>query len=359
MKIMTIIGARPQFVKAAMLSRAISEAGEGIEEISIHTGQHYDHAMSGVFFDELSMPEPAENLGISGGTHGEMTGLMLPALEGVMVRYEPTVVVVIGDTNSTMAGALAAAKLCIPIAHVEAGMRHYKRDIPEEINRVVTDHLSDLLFCSSDHSREALAREGITRGVSVPGDISYDLFKMSDKHRSDDATPDGPFVLCTIHRAANTDCPKRLESIMRGIAACPFPVFLPMHPRTAKAMERFGLDLPANVLANEPVSYHTMLGLLAACEYVITDSGGLQKEAFFAKKRCITLSEVSPWQELLDLDVDRLVGANTDDLVGAYPWAASPIETSAQPYGRGDAATRMVSGIVEAFSDSPEPVGLA
>ncbi|MEM0982927.1 MAG: UDP-N-acetylglucosamine 2-epimerase (non-hydrolyzing) [Planctomycetota bacterium] len=349
MKIQTVVGARPQFVKAAMLASAFArlrESRHDVEHQIVHTGQHYDAKMSGAFFEELGIPEPVSNLGVAGGTHGEMTGAMLPLLEREIRDSAADCVVVIGDTNSTMAAALAAAKLCVPVAHVEAGMRHYKRDIPEEINRVVTDHLSDLLFCSSEHSRKALEREGITEGVSVPGDVSYDLFLWQAKKLVEPKI-EGEFAACTIHRAANTDDGDRLRSILGALAECPIPVVLPMHPRTVKSIERHGAAVPANVRVLEPVNHAEMLGLVAASRFVVTDSGGLQKEAYFSGKRCITLSEVSPWQELIDLDADLLVGADRRKIVAAFEWAMRPLAATPRPYGEGDAADRMAAAIVE------------
>jgi len=353
MKILTVVGARPQFIKAAMFARAIlnakSEGHDELVEEIVHTGQHYDFEMSDAFFQELSIPEPVANLNVCGGTHGEMTGAMLPLLEQQIMQRKPDLVVVIGDTNSTMAGALAAAKLNVPVGHIEAGMRHYKRDIPEEINRVVTDHLCQLLFCSSGFSRRNLEREGITQGVYVPGDIGIDLL-WHQWPRRERSTYEQPYVVCTIHRAANTDDEQRLRSIFTALAACPHHIVLPLHPRTRNAMQRFDVRPPENVEIRPPVSSSQMLGLLERCEFVMTDSGGLQKEAYFCAKRCITLSEVTPWQELIDLDADRLVGADCEAITAAYEWARQPLETTKQPYGDGTAAEKMVRVILDEFA---------
>lgn len=350
MKILTVVGARPQFIKAAMFAKAIIRAAANrpgdLDEQIIHTGQHYDFEMSASFFRELDIPDPLANLDIHGGTHGQMTGAMLPLLEREIMEREPTVVVVIGDTNSTLAGALAAAKLNVPIAHIEAGMRHYKRDIPEEINRVVTDHLCEFLFCSSDFALQCLKKEGIVDGVFVTGDLSYDLF-LCQRNKRIPFSYNKRYVACTIHRAANTDDERRLRSIFAALAKCPYTIILPLHPRTRRAIDRFGMSVPSNIEILPPLESGRMLGLIERCEFVITDSGGLQKEAYFSGKRCITLSEVSPWQELIDLDADRLVGAETDTIVKAYGWAEQPLDATVQPYGDGTAAKQMVSILID------------
>ena len=348
MRILSIVGARPQFIKAAMFSKAVlnaAAAGAKISEELLHTGQHFDANMSSDLFRDLGIPAPAVNLAVSGGRHGEMTGAMLPKIENEIIERQPDVVVVYGDTNSTLAGALAAAKLNVPVAHIEAGMRHYRREIPEEINRVVTDHLCRYLFCSSEVSRGNLEAEGIVEGVHVTGDITFDVFR----HFETEAVPspyESPYVVCTVHRAANTDSEERLRGIVEGLGRCPHAVVLPLHPRTAKATAQFGVEFPANVEIIEPVSYQRMIGLIRGAEYVVTDSGGLQKDAFFCGKRVITMSEVSPWQELVDLDVDRLVGANPDAIETAYGWAAVPVSTEERPYGDGSSAVRMVEQLL-------------
>lgn len=352
MKICSVVGARPQFIKAAMLSHAIHKAranGCPIMEDLIHTGQHFDHAMSDTFFDELRLPAPTVNLDIHGGTHAEMTGRMLPALESVFAKLRPDVVVVFGDTNSTMAAALVAAKMNVPVAHIEAGMRHYRRDIPEEINRVVTDHVSTHFFCSSKHSAMCLKEEGVTDNVYVPGDLMYDQFKAVDDGTVASHDRKGP-VLCTVHRAANTETRQRLVDIMDGLEACPHKVVLPLHPRTAKAVKHFNVALPDNVERVDPVGYQEMLGLIKMSAFVITDSGGLQKDAFFCKRRAIVLSNVSPWAELSELDVIRLTDVSAESLDEAYQWACQPVVSNEQPYGDGTAAASIVATLLQALA---------
>lgn len=344
LKLLSIVGARPQFIKAAVFSRqvmALCDAGTDITETLLHTGQHYDFNMSESFFEELRIPTPEINLGINGGGHGKMTGQMLAAIEGELLARKPDVVVVYGDTNSTMAGALAASKLNLPIAHIEAGMRHYRRDIPEEINRVVTDHLCEYLFCSSHVSRRNLEKEGITDGVHVTGDLMYDLFRLMHPQRVAYHS-ETPYVVSTLHRAANTDDASQLKSIIAGLAACPYEIVLPLHPRTRNALKNFGMQMPENVRVLEPVGYCEMLGLLDTCRFVITDSGGLQKDAYFSGKRVITMSEVSPWEELTGLDVNRLVGAETNAIKNAYAWADMPVDVKEYPYGDGHSAEAML-----------------
>ena len=351
-RIVSIVGARPQFIKAAVFCAAVDSFnrthGDSLDEVLIHTGQHYDYNMNESFFEQLPVRAPYVNLAIAGGSHGAMTGRMLEKLEAAMIDLEPDMVVVFGDTNSTLAGALAAAKLNIPVSHVEAGLRHYRMDIPEEVNRRLTDHVSALMFCSSEISAENLRREGITRGVHVVGDITYDIFKLMAASAKSGPYQEAPYAVSTIHRAANTDDPKRLGQIIEALAHSPCDIVLPLHPRTRVAMERNALKFPTCVKVIDPVSYLEMIGMLRLASFVITDSGGMQKDAYFCNKRCITMSEVSPWQELIDLDANRLVGVEVDEIVRAFSWALAPLDShQPNPYGDGTSANKSVSRIAE------------
>ena len=347
MKIVTIIGARPQFVKAAMVSRAIQRfnqaSGEGglnqrIVEILVHTGQHYDYMMDRVFFEELDMPDPCHHLGAGSGSHGVQTGTMLERLEPVLAKEKPGAVLVYGDTNSTLAGALAAAKMHIPVAHVEAGLRSYDRRMPEEINRVLTDHLSTVLFCPTEEAVLNLAGEGIRHGkgdrwVKQVGDVMHDAILFYSRIADQKSTllqemgiaaGDGrrkrDFYLATIHRAENTDDPERLKSILRALDEIgkKVPVVLPLHPRTRKRMEALHLDPGrGNVVILEPVSYLNMLKLEKDARAILTDSGGIQKEAYWLRVPCVTLREVTEWGYTVESGWNTLAGWKTRDILRA------------------------------------------
>jgi UDP-GlcNAc3NAcA epimerase len=319
MRIATVVGARPQFVKAAPMSVELSRCG--IKEIGIHTGQHFDENMSGVFYRELGIPKPEHMLNINGGSHGEMTGRMLTAIESVLLESRPDAMLVYGDTNSTLAGALAAVKLHIPVIHVEAGLRSFNRSMPEEINRVLTDHMSALLFCPTTASVSNLADEGITNGVHNVGDIMYDAtLKMTPialrSSRVLDRLKLAPksFCLATIHRAENTDSPKALRAAtdyLKEIAAG-LHVVLPLHPRTRSAVEKVGISLDAtNISVVEPLSYFDMQVLLSVASLVVTDSGGVQKEAYFHRVPCVTMRSETEWVETIESGWNRLwIGPN-------------------------------------------------
>lgn len=312
-KVLTIVGARPQFIKAAAVTRAIRNA-TGITEVMVHTGQHFDAAMSDIFFSELEIPKPQHHLAIHGGNHGDMTGRMLSALEPVMIAESPDWVLVYGDTNSTLAGALAAAKLNIPIAHVEAGLRSFNRRMPEEINRVVADHLSALHFCPTVTAVGNLAKEGISKGVSHVGDVMYD----ATLHASQSAVAKSTildqiglapktFALATVHRAENTDDPAALRTVIDYLSqqARSCSVVLPLHPRTRNAAEKFGISLAAlKVIA--PVGYIDMHRLLSCAQGVFTDSGGVQKEAYFHRVPCVTMRTETEWVETITHGWNRL-----------------------------------------------------
>jgi UDP-GlcNAc3NAcA epimerase len=357
-----VVGARPQFIKAAVVSRAIAEHNAAsppmlIAEDLLHTGQHYDHGMSQVFFDEMEVPQPAVNLRVGSGNHGEVTGAMLAGIEKEILARRPDRVLVYGDTNSTLAGALAASKLHVPVVHVEAGLRSYNRRMPEEINRVVADCLSAVLFCPSEVARENLAREGVTRGVYVVGDVMYDAVryyrqkaalppKLVGPTARESAGP-GRFALCTLHRAENTDDPRRLRSILGALADSPVPVVLPLHPRTRKFLHQEAIELDRRVRVLEPISYFAMLGCLEQCAFVVTDSGGLQKEAYFLGKRCITVRDETEWTELVACGANRLAGANADSIRAAFDWAVQPLDGGRELYGCGDAGQQIVRRLVE------------
>lgn len=350
MKVVTVIGARPQFVKASPLSRVLRQQHQ---EILVHTGQHYDAGMSDVFFAELGMPAPDYHLNIGSGAHGAQTGAMLNAVEGVLLSERPDAVLVYGDTNSTLAGALAAAKLTIPIAHVEAGLRSFNRAMPEEINRVVADHLATWLFAPAEVASQNLAREGITAGVSIVGDIMIDALEL---HRAAaQARPsilpelklaDQPYYLCTIHRADNTDDAAALASIMSGLNALPRPVLFPAHPRTKARLQEFGIVPGQNVVMIAPVGYLDMLRLLQDAACVVTDSGGVQKEAYYLGRPCVTLRSETEWVETLETGWNRLSGIAPQEIVSAVrSMDAAETRNLAHPdlYGDGKAAQRIVA----------------
>jgi UDP-GlcNAc3NAcA epimerase len=311
-KILTVVGARPQFIKAAPVTRAIATAGE-FEEVMVHTGQHFDHDMSDVFFEELGIPQPAYVLGIHGGGHGAMTGRMMIALEKVVAAEKPHAVLIYGDTNSTLAGALVAAKLYLPIGHVEAGLRSYQ-PMPEETNRVLADRVSRWLFCPTSTATENLRREGIVTGVHQIGDVMYDVALMMRARVREKSTilarfgvKQGEFQLATLHRAENTDSREALARALGYLAdaARECALVLPLHPRTRQAAERFGLDF-GSITVIEPVGYLDMVALLDGCTRVLTDSGGLQKEAYFFRKPCITLRDATEWVETIEAGWNRL-----------------------------------------------------
>ncbi|GAB4226992.1 MAG: O-antigen biosynthesis protein WlbD [Methyloligellaceae bacterium] len=312
-RILSIVGARPQFIKAAALSRVFLEA-QDFAEILVHTGQHFDANMSAVFFEELAIPEPAYNLDIHGGSHGRMTGRMLEALEAVIEQERPHWVLVYGDTNSTLAGALAAAKLNIPVIHVEAGLRSFNRTMPEEINRVMADHLSQLLLCPTAEAVANLAREGITSGVHQVGDVMYDatLFAKEAAARSSRildtlSLRPGSYSLCTVHRAENTDDEARFRKVLAFLeaAAQEAPVIFPIHPRTRQTLARYGIE-PRGIRLIDPVGYFDMHALLSGAATVYTDSGGLQKEAYFHRVPCVTLRDETEWVETVEAGWNRL-----------------------------------------------------
>jgi UDP-GlcNAc3NAcA epimerase len=345
--IVTIVGARPQFIKAAVVSRLIRrDYSEAISEYLVHTGQHYDSNMSEVFFSELDIPAPDVNLEVGSGSHGRMTGEMLWRIEELLLERRPDYVLIYGDTNSTMAGALAASKLNIPVAHVEAGLRSYDMRMPEEQNRIVADHVSSILFAPTSVAVSNLRSEGISKGVELVGDVMYDAAlhyanKVNRRSRSDTLSErlgiDGEFFLLTLHRAENTDDGHRLRSILGafndpGSTPCIFPV----HPRTTAAIKRHGLSIPASVRPIEPIGYLDMIELEQHAKFIVTDSGGVQKEAYFHKRPCITLRESTEWVETVDAGANILVGADEASIRAAVASPPQPTQWES-PYGDGDA----------------------
>ena len=321
MKVLTVVGARPQFIKAAVLSRILRVEHS---EVMVHTGQHYDQNMSQVFFDELGIPAPAYNLSIGSGQHGAQTGSMLTGIEKIILDERPDWVLVYGDTNSTLAGALAAAKMHVPVAHVEAGLRSYNRRMPEEINRVLTDHLSSLLFCPSQNAVNNLEKEGITQGVHMIGDVMFEAlaYARSQLHTRQDilhslGLMEKGFLLTTIHRAENTDDKDRLQSILSALSQAGETVVFPVHPRTQAAIERFNLGyiLSSNIRMINPLGYMDMIRLQESARIILTDSGGIQKEAYWLGVPCITLRDETEWVETLHSGWNVLAGTDPEKII--------------------------------------------
>ena len=354
MKLVTVVGARPQFIKAAALSRAmLARRGSGLSEVLVHTGQHYDENMSNVFFEELGIGAPAYNLGIAGGTHGAMTGKMIEALERVLLVERPDWVLIYGDTNSTLAAALAAIKLHMPIAHVEAGLRSYNMRMPEEVNRIVADRLSSLLLCPTETAVANLAKEGLSNGVHLVGDVMYDValyFAQVAEQRTSilaqlGVTPKA-YVLATCHRAENTDDPENLAGVVRGLAglAASRPVVFPIHPRTRAKIQEYGLlGALGSVTVIEPLSYLDMVALERHAAVIVTDSGGVQKEAFFYRVPCVTARKETEWVETVSAGWNTLVGSDSARMIEAVNRHAQLERLEANPYGAGDAAERILN----------------
>lgn len=353
-KIVTIVGARPQFVKAAVLSRVFQSMND-VEEILVHTGQHYDHNMSDVFFDEMEIPKPKYNLSINGMDHGAMTGQMLEKIEEVLNKEQPDWVVVYGDTNSTIAGALAAKKKHIRVAHVEAGLRSFNMRMPEEVNRILTDRISDILFAPTQTAVKNLKNEGfenIDTQIVMSGDVMQDASMYYAKTSKDKAqlAPEkfeGEFILCTMHRAENTDDRDRLKSIVDALNSLheTTRIVMPLHPRTKKMLEHHGLTLKLDLI--DPVGYFDMIELLKNCSLVMTDSGGLQKEAYFFSKNCVTLRDETEWIELVENGFNVLAGANRDIIVSsANEMMNKESDFSMNLYGKGNAGELIVEELL-------------
>lgn len=355
-KIITIIGARPQFIKAAVVSEMLSGR---MEEILVHTGQHYDANMSGIFFGELNLPEPKYNLGIGSGTHGAQTGKMLESIEQILLSEMPDFVLVYGDTNSTLAGALAASKLLIPVIHIEAGLRSYNRVMPEEQNRILTDHLSSLLFSPTQTAVQNLEKEGIASGVHLVGDVMFDSvlrFSAIAEKKSTilekEQLNENEFVLCTIHRAENTNDPQKLAAIFEGLEQSDEQIILPLHPRTRAFMDANNIRTGNNIRLAEPVGYLDMIQLERAAKKIVTDSGGVQKEAFFLGKPCITLREETEWVETVENGWNVLTGANPAKISEAIR-TFHPHTERKQYFGDGNAASQ-IADIISSFSKNSQ-----
>lgn len=339
MKVISIVGARPQFIKAAAMARAMPE-----EHFLIHTGQHYDANMSEVFFEEMQIPKPKINLGIGGCHQGAMTGRIMEALEEAFLQEKPDQILVYGDTNSTLAGALAAAKLHIPISHIEAGLRSFNRKMPEEINRIVTDHVSDLLFAPTQTAVDNLKKEGIDEGVHLVGDVMYDatLF-YKKKMKPPKIHLENEFYLCTIHRQENTDDFDKLKSIFSALKEIPNQIVIPLHPRTKKLIQNINTE---QLTVIDPVGYFEMLYLLAHCKGVLTDSGGLQKESYFFNKPVLILREETEWIELVDLKIAQIVGSDKNSILSGFNRMINPLPIHQNIYGDGNSAARIASLII-------------
>lgn len=354
MKIFTVVGARPQFIKAAVISRAIVEKTE-INEVLVHTGQHFDSNMSEIFFREMDIPKPKYQLNINSMSHGKMTGRMLEGLEELMLKERPSVVLVYGDTNSTLAGALAASKLHIPIAHVEAGLRSFNMRMPEEINRILTDRISRWLFCPTEHAVKNLQKEGYSEfgyNVIQSGDIMYDallFYKENLEQRpSTIQISKKEFILATLHREENIKDLDRFKELISGLNYVHknlIPVIMPLHPGTAQRLREVGLDINIEII--DPVGYFDMIRLIQNCNLVLTDSGGLQKEAFLLNKYCVTMRSQTEWIELIDHKVNFLVGANKENLIKTVKTLLlKKFPTGLSLYGTGNAGNQIIKTLI-------------
>ncbi|MEM9950268.1 MAG: UDP-N-acetylglucosamine 2-epimerase (non-hydrolyzing) [Chloroflexota bacterium] len=357
MLIFTVVGARPQFIKAAPFSRALADTAH--TEFLVHTGQHYDDNMSEIFFQNLQMSAPDVNLGIGGGSHASQTAGMIVPLEDLMITHKPDVVLVYGDTNSTLAAALAASKLHIPIAHVEAGLRSYNRKMPEEINRVLTDTLSTWLFCPTQIAVDNLVQEGMTEGVHQTGDIMHDAMRLyrdiaDEQTTIFDSIPvdkTTAYALLTTHRPANTDSQANLTAIAEAISTLDMPVIFPVHPRTKSAIDRYCITFSEQVRLIDPVGYLDMLSLQKNAQVIITDSGGLQKEAFFNVTPCVTIRPETEWVETVDLGWNRLVDPTVEAIhAGVREALTTPMQTPDSVYGDGYAAQKIIAILEETLS---------
>ncbi|MBP1968451.1 UDP-GlcNAc3NAcA epimerase [Virgibacillus natechei] len=359
MKILTIVGARPQFIKTGMLSKTLKLNSE-IEEVIVHTGQHYDDNMSTIFFKQLNLQNPDYYLGVGSGSHGKQTAKMLEELENVMVSVDPDIVLVYGDTNSTLAGSLAASKLHIPIAHVESGLRSFNKKMPEEINRIITDHLSDWLFCPSDAAVKNLRKEGIDKGVYQTGDIMYDAvsyFKPYAVQQSsilqDLSLVENRYYLATIHRAENTDDPQRLKSILEALQQLEMEVVIPIHPRTKSKIKQFRLmnsiSYPPIKLV-EPLNYFDMLTIASNANVILTDSGGVQKEAYMLQVPCITIRDETEWEETVQSGWNHLAGSDTQQIVDTVKALQIPKEYPTL-FGDGRTSQKIVEILMREFEN--------
>jgi UDP-GlcNAc3NAcA epimerase len=357
MKIVTIIGARPQFIKAAVVSRAVLQQSGKMQEVIVHTGQHFDANMSDIFFEELDIPKPHHHLGVGGGTHGQNTGRMIEGIEAVLLSEKPDAVLVYGDTDSTLAGTVAAVKLHIPVAHVEAGLRSFNRRMPEEINRVLTDHASEILFTPTHTAVQNLQREGIAaEKIRQVGDVMYDAalyYAKKVEHNTTllsslDIRPK-EYALATLHRAENVDNRDRLSAILTGLGHYDHPVIWPLHPRTRARLATFGIDMPANIKVIDPVGYLDMIILEKNAALITTDSGGVQKEAYFHRVPCITMRDETEWVELVQCGANTITGADTAKITAALGTAAktpSSVFDNAL-YGDGNTGVKIVATLLD------------
>ncbi len=356
MKIVTVIGARPQFIKAAAVSRAFAGFNQ-IEEIIIHTGQHYDENMSAIFFEEMEIPEPAYNLNINGLNHGAMTGQMLEKIEAVLLKEKPDYLMVYGDTNSTIAGALAAKKLDIKVIHIEAGLRSFNMKMPEEINRILTDRISDILFTPNENAIETLKNEGfynfnctiINSGDVMEDSALYYASKSEEKSKILETLgiKIGEYCLATIHRQENTDDLSRITAIVKALNEInkKIPVVLPLHPRTCKKLADYGISIDCTII--NPVGYFDMLQLIKNCKLVLTDSGGLQKEAYFFNKYCITLRNETEWTELVENGYNFIAGASFNTIIDIFSLIKDKMfNKSHNFYGGGTASQKIATSLV-------------
>jgi UDP-GlcNAc3NAcA epimerase len=353
MKVFTVLGARPQFIKAAPVSRALRE--KGIQEFLLHTGQHYDYQMSQVFFDEMGIPKPDVNLGVGSSLHGKQTAQMLIGIEEYLIQEKPDYVLVYGDTNSTLAGALAAVKLHIPVAHIEAGLRSFNREMPEEHNRVLTDHCADLLFCPTKTAVANLEREGLSKGVYWVGDVMYDavlqfgeIAKKKSRILDDLDLEPKKYLLATVHRQSNTDNVKNLRNIIDAFSEIDETIVFPVHPRTRKKIEEANLFKQKPEIKKikmiEPVGYLDMLMLEQSARLILTDSGGIQKEAYFFGVPCVTLRSETEWVETVEMGWNILAGVEKQDIIKAVykDWSA---KQSDQVFGDGRAAIKICENL--------------
>jgi UDP-GlcNAc3NAcA epimerase len=350
LKIITIVGARPQFIKASMLSRQFKISGK-IEEVILHTGQHFDKLMSDVFFSEMNLPSPKYNLKIHSLNHGAMTGRQMEAIEIILIKEKPDYLLVYGDTNSTLAGALAAVKLNIPVIHIEAGMRSFNKNSPEEINRILTDHVSSIYFCTSDVAVKNLYNEGIKHNVFNVGDIMYDAILFFSKKTKDSkimtkyGLDSKNYILATIHRQENTDDSSKLKSIFSALSKSHLPVIIPLHPRTKSMLDKYKIVITKNIKIVDPASYLEIISLEKNAHKIITDSGGIQKEAFYSNVPCITLREETEWVELVNLGFNTLVGTEKQKIIKAINADVQIIQSKI--YGDGSTSSKIVKHILE------------
>jgi UDP-GlcNAc3NAcA epimerase len=351
MKILTILGARPQFIKAGSVSREIKKY-KNIEEVILHTGQHYDTNMSDIFFEEMQIPKPNYFLGIGGRAHGAMTGQMIEKIEELALKEKPDWIMVYGDTNSTLAGSIVASKLHIKLAHIEAGLRSFNMKMPEEVNRILTDRVSDILFCPTDTAIDNLANEGydnFNTNIVNCGDVMLDgaVFYKDLAVKPSNVNISNNYILCTIHRAENTDDENRLKNIFEALEEIvnDKQIILPLHPRTKKLIEHYSLNTKHLTLI-DPVGYLEMVWLIDNCSLVMTDSGGLQKEAYFFKKQCITLRDETEWVELVENGFNILAGANKDKIIESYQTSSNFIDIDISLYGNGDASNKIIEELI-------------